>query len=667
MQVRAQTVPLPSVDAGRLRERIDLPPETERPLEQRETAIPQGNVLPESMKSARVTLKAIRLAGATVLAGDVLQAKADSYTGREISGGDILELASSLTAMYRNAGYILSMVVVPEQSLESGLLTLNVIEGYIGHVSVRADAGVSEHLRTRLVEAGEKIKASRPLDAAVLERYLLIANDLPGVTLRSVLAPSQLPGAADLTLVASVKKSEGFVAIDNHGSRYLGPGQVFLGLGANQLLGVNDQWRFTTAGTGNSEMSFSQIAYSQVLNVEGLKLSAIVSSARTRPGDVLKPFDVHGNADTFSAGLSYPILRTRNESLFLRATYDHADIHTDILGTRVVEDHVRALRLGLSWRVLDRMDGQNTVDLDFSQGLGGTQASDLLKSRTHHGNVDVGTLQDDNSADKYKTLLVDELEATTANDYIRILSAFFDYVHSNSAAKVLNPWSARIVKGARNQAESYEPFSNQELKKIFKAELYRAKMKLPDFYWGPLVALYTGARAEEIASLTPAQVLKEKGIVYIQILQGKTENAPRRIPVHDALVDLGFLEYVTLVRKAGFPLLFPHLIDGKNGFKKNMTRRHTAITALTNAQVNDGLKKALVGHDGKTKTSSHDDYVHLAQLTLPNLSRAINLLNFPIDLVGLRADSPSLLHAAQRRIAARKAMDEKKPLAALKR
>lgn len=381
MQVRAQTVPLPSVDAGRLRERIDLPPETERPLEQRETAIPQGNVLPESMKSARVTLKAIRLAGATVLAGDVLQAKADSYTGREISGGDILELASSLTAMYRNAGYILSMVVVPEQSLESGLLTLNVIEGYIGHVSVRADAGVSEHLRTRLVEAGEKIKASRPLDAAVLERYLLIANDLPGVTLRSVLAPSQLPGAADLTLVASVKKSEGFVAIDNHGSRYLGPGQVFLGLGANQLLGVNDQWRFTTAGTGNSEMSFSQIAYSQVLNVEGLKLLAIVSSARTRPGDVLKPFDVQGNADTFSAGLSYPILRTRNESLFLRATYDHADIHTDILGTRVVEDHVRALRLGLSWRVLDRMDGQNTVDLDFSQGLGGTQASDLLKSR----------------------------------------------------------------------------------------------------------------------------------------------------------------------------------------------------------------------------------------------------------------------------------------------
>jgi hemolysin activation/secretion protein len=66
-----------------------------------------------------------------VLPGNVLQARADTYTGREITGNDILELASSLTAMYRNAGYILSLVVVPPQSLSDGTLTLRVVEGYI--------------------------------------------------------------------------------------------------------------------------------------------------------------------------------------------------------------------------------------------------------------------------------------------------------------------------------------------------------------------------------------------------------------------------------------------------------------------------------------------------------------------------------------------------------
>ncbi len=374
--------PVPStIDPGRLRERFDFQPEPGRTLEQSETKDPQREALPDAMKSIRVTLKTIRIESATVLPAGILQARADSYTGREISGNDILELASALTAMYRNAGYMLSLVVIPPQSLEEGRLTLRVVEGYIDRVSVQADEGVSAHVRARLAEIGEKIRASRPIEAAVLERYLLIANDFPGIGLRSVLAPSQAPGAADLTLVASLKNVEGFASFDNYGSRYLGPNQLSASVTGNQLLGVNDQWRFIGVGTGNSEMAFGQLSYSQVLNAEGLKLSAAVSRARTQPGDVLKVFDVRGNADTISLGLSYPLLRTRNQSLTARAAYDHSDVRTDVLGTRVIEDRIRALRLGLSWRVLDRLDGQNALDVDFSQGLGGTQASDLLKSR----------------------------------------------------------------------------------------------------------------------------------------------------------------------------------------------------------------------------------------------------------------------------------------------
>jgi hemolysin activation/secretion protein len=248
-------------------------------------------------------------------------------------------------------------------------------------VNVQAGPGVGIHVQEQLMRIGEKIQASRPLESTVLERYLLVANDFPGVELRSVLAPSQAPGAADLTLVANVKKVEGFASVDNYGSKYLGPGQLTLGVVGNQLMGVNDQWRFVGVGSGNSEMAYAQLSYSQVVGTEGLRLSAAVSRARTQPGDVLTPFDVHGNADTVSLAAAYPLLRTRNESLVARAAYDHSDIHTEVLGTRVTEDRIRALRLGLSWRVLDRLDGQNNLDVDFSQGLGGTQESDLLKSR----------------------------------------------------------------------------------------------------------------------------------------------------------------------------------------------------------------------------------------------------------------------------------------------
>lgn len=373
--------PPSTIDPGRVRERFDFQPEPGASAAPPEIRAEPSGSLPESLRTAKVTLKRIDIESRTVLPGGVLQAHADSYIGREITGSEILQLASSLTAMYRNAGYILSLVVVPPQSLSDGMLTLRVVEGYIDRVNIQAGDDVSAHVKEQLAAVGEKIRASRPIQGSVLERYLLIANDFPGVELRSVLAPAQAPGAADLTLIASVKKVEGFAAADNYGSKYLGPAEIGGEVSVNQLLGVNDQWRFRGLSSGNSELAYAQLSYSQVVTTEGLKLSAAVSRARTHPGDILTPFDMRGNADTMTVSAAYPLLRTRNASVTAQATYEHTDVETDVLGTRVIEDHIRALRLGLTWRVLDRLGGQNSLELEFSQGLGGTRESDLLKSR----------------------------------------------------------------------------------------------------------------------------------------------------------------------------------------------------------------------------------------------------------------------------------------------
>ena len=56
--------------------------------------------------------------------------------------------------------------------------------------------------------------------------------------------------------------------------------------------------------------------------------------------------------------------------------------------------------------------------------------------------------------------------------------------------------------------------------------------------------------------------------------------------------------------------------------------RHTVVTKLTGAGVNEGLKRAMVGHDIDTKESAHDDYTHLDALTVANLQTAINKLQY---------------------------------------
>ncbi|MEQ1659096.1 MAG: POTRA domain-containing protein, partial [Hylemonella sp.] len=292
--VQAQTVvPPATAEPGRLRERFDAPAAAST-----ETRLPElkgatDAVLPEAVKALRVTLRTIRVEGSTVYTPAQWQVHTGPYLEREISGSDIFALAQALTVHYRNDGYFLSVVIVPPQSLAEGTLTLRAVEGYVASVRIEGDPRV----RPQLEEIAAKIQASRPLSAQVLERYLLIANDFPGVRLRSVLSPSQTVGAADLTLIASVKDVEGFASIDNYGTRYLGPNQLTLGVTGNQLLGVNDQWRFIGAGTGNTQMSFAQLSYSQVLNGEGLALGLSASQARTQPGDTLRAFDVRGYSD----------------------------------------------------------------------------------------------------------------------------------------------------------------------------------------------------------------------------------------------------------------------------------------------------------------------------------------------------------------------------------
>lgn len=372
----AAQLQLPSpADPSRIEERAG--PQREAPHLPRlpEIPSPAPAVVPEALKALRITLREIRFEGATAVPQERSEARAARYLGREITGEEIFALARELTALYRGEGYLLSQVIVPPQALAEGRLTLRVIEGYIAEVRIEGD----EQARATLAALGEKIKASRPLHVAALERYLLIANDLAGMQLRSVLTPSQTVGAADLTLIAKLTRVEGYLALDNYGSKYLGPGQLSAGFALN--LSGDSQLRFNGITTGNSELVYGQLAYSHALGAEGLRLGASASHASTRPGFVLEPFEVRGSADTFIATASYPLWRTRNGSVLVRAAFDARNAGTEALGVPVVEDRIRALRLGLTWLALDRLDGANTFDFEFSQGLGGTEQGDPLKSR----------------------------------------------------------------------------------------------------------------------------------------------------------------------------------------------------------------------------------------------------------------------------------------------
>ena len=113
--------------------------------------------------------------------------------GKDITLAQIYDVAAAITAKFGKAGYTLSVALVPAQRISTGVVHIQVVEGYVDQIFIKTEDGtdITSELRAYLA----KIAAVRPLRQADLGRHLLLANDLPGVQARAVLAPSETPGA----------------------------------------------------------------------------------------------------------------------------------------------------------------------------------------------------------------------------------------------------------------------------------------------------------------------------------------------------------------------------------------------------------------------------------------------------------------------------------------
>ena len=372
-----------SVDPGRvgerLRERSDLP--TVSPLDLPEQ--PAQSAAPQS--DLPVTLTAIRFEGATVVPSDVLDALAAPYLNREMPVAELFRLAQAVTVEYRRRGYVLSRALVAPQRIEGGVATINIVEGYIGEARVEGDAGgYRPYLNAYLAP----LRTARPTSGDDLSRALLLARDLQGADVQAVLTPSAtVAGAADLNLVVKRKPIEAFAAIDNRGTRWLGPVQIYGGVVLNDLLNAGGRLAITAVGAPDQggELGFISGAYDQPIGGSGLRASAFANYARTRPGDELRPLDLKGESVTWGVGVKYHFLRSRSTNILGQLNFVSRNSESrSLLLNPIFDDKIRLVTAELLANHGDATGGQTTLRASISQGVdifGTTRLGDRAKSR----------------------------------------------------------------------------------------------------------------------------------------------------------------------------------------------------------------------------------------------------------------------------------------------
>lgn len=380
----AQNLPS-SADPGRTQQRFTPPPQPRTTTDQVVPLIEPEQRVPGDAARIRFNLASVNVTGSTVYNAAALQATYGELVGKEISLADAQAIADRITTKYRNDGYILSRAIVPAQRISGGALTIQVIEGYIKDFRIDADFGGSESpgfissIKGKLAAYAQKIVGSRPVTSKAMERYLLLANDLPGITAQAVLAPAQgnEPGAATLVVNAKRKLIDVFASADNYGSRFSGPYQGQVGIIANSPLGLAERFSFRAINTVADwdELMYLEGNYDQVIGNEGTNLGFGFSYSNTRPGYTLdtSAFHIEGKAYTATARVQHPIIRSRTMNWYVRGTGLYRDVESETVlnGPTDFEsnDHLWVARLGSQFDLVDRFGGVTLIDVELSKGL----------------------------------------------------------------------------------------------------------------------------------------------------------------------------------------------------------------------------------------------------------------------------------------------------------
>lgn len=362
----AQTVPS-TVDPGQMNQRMDR--------KRAPSAAPQIVIQPDGDKvkaapgssETLFTLKSVSVDGVTVYNNSELSEVYASYIGKEVSFADLQAIARALTTKYRNDGYVLSRVVLKPQKVQGGTVELQAHEGYVSQVRFSGNLPENSDL---LRAYGDRITAQRPLNAKTLERYLLLMDDLPGITARGVLSASSEKGASDLNVTIENQAFEGSIGADNRGNDFVGPYQLTGVAAFNSALGMFDRTTGRIISDAEfDELLFGDLLHEQQIGTDGDQLTLHVAANRIRPSGRLKSLDIQGDTKLIDVGYAHHYLRTREMNLRLDTQFRMQNTQNDILGVEQFEDDIRHVSAGLNFDASDSWMGINQIEASVTQGL----------------------------------------------------------------------------------------------------------------------------------------------------------------------------------------------------------------------------------------------------------------------------------------------------------
>jgi hemolysin activation/secretion protein len=296
-------------------------------------------------QNIRLTLRGAEFEGLQGLTRADLAPAYAPYIGRDVPISVVCEIRDRAATILRNAGYI-AAVQVPEQRIESGMVRFQVLMAHLAQVRVRGDASGAESIIAAYLNHLTKQPVFNKYEA---ERYLLLASDLPGYTVRLTLRPAgTTPGEVIGDVIVQRLPVYADINVQNGGSHELGPwgglirGQFF------GLTGLADRTTVSVFSTADfREQQTLQLGHDFRFGGEGMSLSGNFTYAWAKPS--IPDANVLARTLLGTVELGYPIVRREAQTIRGSIGIDYVNQDVDLSHHALTKDRLRVgfARLGL--------------------------------------------------------------------------------------------------------------------------------------------------------------------------------------------------------------------------------------------------------------------------------------------------------------------------------
>ena len=265
-----------------------------------------------------------------------LDSFADEAAGRGYDFAGLQTLAARVTAELARRGWMLARAVLPQQDLAGGRLEIVVRAGRIDPAADGAPLALAVGPRGLRLDAarlqallGARLDPGAPLARADLERGLLLANDLPGVSARARLEPGSTADTTRITVDVDEGPRLGATAwLDNHGSPDTGRAQAGALVALDDALGRGEQ--FGAQFTRSAGLWLARVSAGAPLGFDGTRVNAGASAlGARRRGAVGRAAGLEGGSQTLQAGVTHPLVRSRERNVSIALGAGRKRLHDD--------------------------------------------------------------------------------------------------------------------------------------------------------------------------------------------------------------------------------------------------------------------------------------------------------------------------------------------------